>query len=190
MIIFGLVMQRDADLRKSMQEWDVNEGVQALMDLAREWDSCGNITGAFDTLLPQSMHVPPCQPLGPVEQVVATAENNGKSSEFMDVIFLLIHQQIPANQFGVLMDRILTYLSAAHCKHPPHPPGVMKEATVHCQERAEVFVANWGPAAVVDLMEKRKEDLRSGEAINMLRSNENTLMTIASIMQMLCTHSE
>ena len=184
-------MQRDADLRKAMQEWDVNEGVQALMDLAREWDSCGNITGAVDTLLPQSMPVPPHQPLGPVEQVVATAENNGKlSSEFMDVIFLLIHQQIPANQFGVVMDRILTYLSAAHCKHPPHPPGVVKEATVHCQERAEMFVANWGPAAVVDLMEKRQEDLRSGEAINVLRSNENTFMTIASTMQILYTHSE
>lgn len=190
MIIFGLVMQRDADLRKTMQEWDVNEGVQALMDLAREWESCGNITGAFDTLLPQSMRVPPCQPLCPVEQVVATAENNGKSSEFMDVIFLLIHQQIPASQLGVLLERILTYLCVAHCKHPPHPPGVVKEATVLCQERAEVFVANWGPAAVVDLTEKRKEDLRSGEAINVLRLNENTLVTIASTMQTLYSHSE
>ena len=175
--ILGVLMQKDADVCKTVQEWGMEEGLQALTACAQEWESCGNITGVFDTLLPRSTQnsTQPHQSSCPVEEVVTTAENDGDTSEFMDVIFLLIRQQIPASQFGVLMTRILSYLGVAHCRHPPHPLGVVKEATVLCQERAELFVANWGPAAVVDLMEQRKEELRSGEAISMLRSEETAL---------------
>lgn len=162
-------MQKDADVCKVMQAWGMEEGLQVLTACAREWESCGNITGVFDTLLPRSTQTPN-QPTFPTEEVETTAENDGEASEFLDVIFLLIRQQIPASQFGVLMTRILKYLGVAHCKHPPHPPSIVKEATVLCKERVALFVANWGPAAVVDLMDKRKEELRSGEAINMLRS--------------------
>ena len=167
--ILGVLMQKDADVCKVMQAWGMEEGLQVLTACAREWESCGNITGVFDTLLPRSTQTPN-QPTCPTEEVETTAENDGVASEFLDVMFLLIRQQVPASQFGVLMTRILKYLGVAHCRHPPHPPSIVKEATALCKERVELFVANWGPAAVVDLMDKRKEELRSGEAINMLRS--------------------
>lgn len=173
-------MQKDADVCKTMQEWGMEEGLQALTACTLEWESCGSINGVFDTLLPRSTQTPPHQSSCPVEEVVATMENDGETSEFMDVIFLLIRQQIPASQFGVLLTRILNYLGVAHCRRPPHPLGVVKEATILCQERAELFVANWGPAAVVDLRKQCKEELRSGEAINMLRSEETALLINAS----------
>ena len=161
-------MQKDADMCEIKQEWGLQEGLQVLATYAREWDSCSSTISVVDTLLPWNMQAPN-QSTCPIEEVETTVENDGETPEFLDVMFLLARQQISPSQFGVLMTMMLKYLGVAHCRHAAHPPSIMKEATVLCKGRVELFVANWGPAAIVDLLKKRKEALRTEEAVNVLR---------------------
>lgn len=156
--ILEVLMQKDPDMCEIKQEWGMEEGLRVLTSFAREWDSCGTTISVVDTL-----------PASPIEEVETTVENDGETPEFFDVMFLLARQQIPTSQFGVLMTMVLKYLGVAHCRLAPHRPRVVKEATVLCKERVELFVANWGPAAIVDLLNKHKKELRTGEAVNVLK---------------------
>lgn len=166
--ILGVLMQKDPDMCEIKQEWGMEEGLRVLTSFAREWDSCSSTISVVDTLLPRDMQAPN-QSASPIEEVETTVENDGETPEFFDVMFLLARQQIPTSQFGVLMTMVLKYLGVAHCRLAPHPPRVVKEATVLCKERVELFVANWGPAAIVDLLNKHKKELRTGEAVNVLK---------------------